>query len=188
MYRNDSQTRAGVSRNNPKSFPAAASLAAKGRGLLLASAILLAACRSEDAGGPAPVPAVSCPELADSLFPADKRNGLAQFKVVRPDGGESFKVGGEMRVIVSGADYTSALVDLVVFGPGGGSARVPGAPPREAIDPRERCEFRFAVPESVTTALGRTISLVSDSVKVRISDYTFPEDLDYSDGFFSVTR
>lgn len=162
--------------------------AAAAAAFVLSAALPLVSCSGEDAGGPAPVPAVSCPELADSLFPAAEQTSLPRFKVIAPDGGETFRVGEEMRVIVSGADYTSALVDLVVFGAAGGSARVPGFPPREAIDPRERCEFRFAVPESVVTTLGKTISLVSDSVKVRISDYTLPDIFDYSDGFFAVTR
>jgi hypothetical protein len=180
MRRTDLPPRTGASRSPLASLAAFAAL-------VLFAAIPLVSCQGEDAGGPAPEPAVSCPDLADSLFPADESTGLPRFKVIAPDGGETFKTGEEMRVIVSGADYTSALVDLVVFGTAGGSARVPGFPPREAIDPRERCEFRFAVPESVTTTSGRTISLVSDSVKVRISDYTLPDVFDYSDGFFAVT-
>lgn len=155
-------------------------------GSILAACLILA-CDPGSGGKPVPYPVINCAELSDSLFPVAQRSGLAAFKVAAPDGG-SYKVGTEMRVIVSGVDYTSALVDLVVFGPAGGRGRLPGFPAREGIKPRETCEFRFAVPESLTTLQGKRISLVSDSVKVLISDYTDPQSLDYSDAFFSVTR
>lgn len=155
----------------------------------LLAAGLFPACEPGSGGqpDPGPDPVVDCAELSDSLFPAAQRTGLAAFKVVAPDGG-SFKVGTKMKVLVSGVDYTSALVDLVVFGAAGGRGRLPGFPAREGIKPRETCEFGFTVPESLTTLQGKRISLVSDSVKVLISDYTDPQSLDYSDAFFSVTR
>lgn len=153
----------------------------------LAAAALLAACQDGGGNGPAPDKPVDCAALSDSLFPAAQRDGVARFKVIRPDGG-SFKVGSEMKVTVSGIDYTSALVDLVVSGPGGGAARIPGFPANGGIKPRERCEFAFAVPETVTTLQGRRMALVSDSVKVRIADYTDPLSFDYSDAFLSVSR
>lgn len=154
---------------------------------VLPAACLLLACEPGSGGQPDPDPAVDCAELSDSLFPAAQRTGLAAFKVVAPEGG-SFKVGAKLKVLVSGVDYTSALVDLVVFGAAGGRGRLPGFPAREGIKPRVDCEFSFAVPESLTTLQGRRISLVSDSVKVLISDYTDPQSLDYSDAFFSIAR
>lgn len=156
-------------------------------GAALAAAALLAGCQDGGGKGPAPDKPIDCAALSDSLFPAAQRDGVARFKVVRPDGG-AFKVGSEMKVTISGVDYTSALVDLVVFGSGGGAARIPGFPATNGIKPRERCEFAFAVPESVTTLQGRRIPLVSDSVKVRIADYTDPLSYDYSDAFLSVSR
>jgi hypothetical protein len=94
-----------------------------------------------------------------------------------------------MRVVVAGADYTSALVDLVVSGAGGGVARVPGFPATNGIKPHETCEWRFAVPESVTTVVPpiRKIALVSDSVRVKVTDYTDAASYDFS-GYFSVSR
>lgn len=156
-----------------------------GRAAALAVLFALAACTGSDPG-PAADP-VDCAALSDSLFPAAGRTGLATFKVVEPDSG-SFKVGRKMRVVVSGVDYTSALVDLVVAGSGGGAGRVPGFPANRGIKPRETCVFEFAVPESLVTDLGRTISLVSDSVKVRVKDYTDGDSYDYSDAFLSISR
>ena len=154
---------------------------------LLAAVGLFAACGDDSAGGPVSEPAVNCAELSDSLFPVDGRSGLATFMVVAPQGG-AFKVGSEMKVVVSGVDYTSALVDMVVFGAAGGRGRIPGVPANKGIKPREECVFRFSLPESLTTNLGKRISLVSDSVKVIISDYSDPLSLDYSDSFFSIAR
>lgn len=128
-----------------------------------------------------------CAELSDSLFPEGQRDGVARFKVLKPEGG-TFKVGSRMTVLVSGVDYTSALIDLVIPGPGGGIGRIPGFPTNQAVKPREDCEFSFAVPESLSTLAGGRISLISDSVKVRISDYTDAESFDYSDAFLSITR
>lgn len=151
----------------------------------LAAGVLLA-CAEEDASGvPAPAVPVDCAALSDSLFPESKRTGVAQFKVVDPDTGGTFRVGQELRVVVAGADFTSALVDLVVYGPQGGVARVPGFPNR-AVDVRKDCEFRFAVPESVTTTQGRRIPLAADSVKARVADYTDGDSFDYSDRPFFV--
>lgn len=157
--------------------------------IFLLAALIFLGCDEEDKEpGPGPTPFAKCAELSDSLFPDTLRNGLAQFKVVTPNGGSSFKVGQEMRVVVGGADYTSALVDLVVFGANGGAARVPGFPATNGIKPHEKCEWRFAVPESVTTVQNKRIALVSDSVKVKITDYSDGESFDYSDAFFSVSR
>ncbi len=144
-------------------------------------------CDEGGTGGPPPPPARDCAALSDSLFPDSLRPGFAVFKVVSPDGG-SFKVGSKMKVVVAGADYTSAQVDLVVFGAGGGVVRVPGFPDDSSIDPRVLCESEFAVPESASTDRGRRISLVSDSIKVRISDYNDPQSFDYSDSFLSIVR
>lgn len=147
----------------------------------------LAGCNEDGIGDPAPDPPVACAALNDSLFPDSQKTGIATFRVVQPNGG-AFKVGSRMKVVVAGADYTSALVDLVVYGPAGGVARVPGHPKANGIDLSKQCEFAFAVPESVTTLFGKRISLVADSVKVRVSDYNDAVSLDYSDAFFSVIR
>lgn len=153
-------------------------------GLLLSLAI----CGCDGGGTETPPPpARDCAALSDSLFPDSLRPGFAVFKVVSPDSG-SFKVGTRMKVLVAGADYTSALVELVVYGAAGGVVRVPGFPDDSSIDPRVQCESEFAVPESASTDRGRRISLVSDSIKVRISDYNDLQSYDYSDSFLSITR
>lgn len=145
----------------------------------------MAACTDpEPAPGDEPL---DCAALSDSLFPPRERTGLATFKVVEPNSG-AFKAGDRMKVVVSGVDYSSALVDFVVVESGGEAGRIPGFPKNNGIKPRETCVFEFAVPESLVTIGGRTISLVSDSVKIRISDYSDPDSYDYSEDFLSITR
>lgn len=152
---------------------------------LLAGLVALGGCEGGGTGGPPPAPALDCAALSDSLFPESARTGVAVFKVVAPNGG-SFRIGSEMRVVVSGADFTSAVVDLVVTGRG--VVRVPGFPANGSIDLRDRCEFVFAVPESATTSQNRRVSLVSDSVKVRVSDYIDATASDFSDSAFAIVR
>lgn len=155
-------------------------------GLLgLLGLLALWGCEGGGTGGPPPGTPRDCAALSDSLFPDSLSTGVAVFRVVEPNGGR-FKVGSRMTVVVAGADYTSALVDLVVSGAGGGVVRVPGFPLNGSIDPRVQCEFAFAVPESAATESGRRISLVSDSVKVRVSDYHDRLSFDYSDSLLAI--
>jgi hypothetical protein len=156
------------------------------RPFLLLAALLAFGCGEDRPSGPAPVPWARCAELSDSLFPKPDRNGIAAFKVVVPETG-SFQVGKEMRVVVAGADYTSALVDLVVSGTAGGVGRIPGFPANNGIKPHETCEWRFPVPDSIYTVTPpiRKISLVSDSVRIKVTDYSDGLSFDYS-GFFSI--
>ena len=94
------------------------------------------------------------------------------FKVIAPNGGETFKVGDSITVrFGANALGNSALAYLVVRNESGTRRlRLPGTPATTDLNPRTTCEVSFRIPATITES-GTAHSLVSDTVKVRIAAY-----------------
>jgi hypothetical protein len=88
--------------------------------------------------------------------------------------------------MTSGANDSEAVLELAVFREGKSTfVAVPGTP-RTRIDPRSQCRWQFLIPDSLG-AVGKRISMVSDSIKVRVSKYNQGGLVyDYSDAFFRI--
>lgn len=155
-------------------------------GLAVFAALLAASCFSDNSGpGDGPQPDPDCADLSAATF--RDSTGNDHYKVISPNGGESFRVGDTMKVIVtSGVNDNEGLLELILFRDGRSRALAMPGLPRNAIDPRKDCVWRFQVPDSLGSA-GGMVSLVSDSVKVRLAKYSQVGSVsDFSDGFFSI--
>jgi hypothetical protein len=135
---------------------------------LLLCAALLIQCGGERTTGP-----LSCADLGDDATRSAANQGEPSFKVIYPDGGETFTVGDSITVRVgSNAAGNSALVYLVVKTPAlTKRLRMPGTPSGSSLNPRTTCEISFRIPTGITETDGTVYSLVSDDVKVRIAAY-----------------
>ena len=136
--------------------------------------------------GPTDVAAISCSDLTSRYFKDSIESG--HYRVVSPNGGESFKPGDSLIVtLASGVNDGEALVQLDVR-VGGVSRRgsLPGFP-NKAVDSRTNCHLGFRIPDSLTVSSGR-IALVSDSVRIRVAWYGHEDFQDYSDGYFRIGK
>lgn len=136
--------------------------------------------------GPADPAGLSCAELTSRYFKDSTDQG--HYRVVSPNGGESFKPGDSLIVVLaSGKDDGEALVQLDVR-TGGVSRRgvLPGFA-NKAVDTRVNCKLGFRIPDSLTVSSGR-IPLVSDSVRVRVAWYNHEDFQDFSDGYFRIGK
>lgn len=126
-----------------------------------------------------------CADLSAATF--RDSTGDDHYKVISPNGGEVFRVGDTMKVIVtSGANDSEGLLEIILFREGRSRALAMPGLPRNAIDPRKDCTWRFSIPDSLSSTGGR-VSLVSDSVKIRLAKYSQVGSVaDFSDGFFSI--
>ncbi len=128
---------------------------------------------------------LSCADLSARTF--GDSAGEDHYRVIAPNGGEAFHVGDSLTVaMTSGASDSEAVLELAVFRDGRSAfVAVPGTP-RTRIDPRSQCRWKFLIPDSLG-AVGRSISMVSDSIKVRVSKYNQSGLVyDYSDAFFRI--
>ncbi len=170
-------------RRSPGSPAAKAIRRFAGAGCVLA-ALSIAACNSGTSAAPKEA---SCPELGNQVFLDSTEQG--HYRVISPNGGEVFKVGDTLEVVVaSGVNDSEALVQLAVT-VNGTLKRVilPGLPPR-SVNPRAKCRIRFPIPDSLEAGFGSKFSLVSDSVRIRIAWYNNESYQDFSDGYFRITR
>jgi hypothetical protein len=159
-------------------------------GLLCAAVLIplfLPSCdKNPAANGPGKL---TCAELSDSVFAGADSSGPPQYKVLDPNGGETFRVGQTLTVRVAGLNATESILEIWRFSPAGNQhARLPGSPDT-SFNPRERCEFSFTVPESLATGTGSAkFSLVSDSLKIRVAHYFDGANrFDYSDSLFGIS-
>jgi hypothetical protein len=164
-------------------------LAAAGAALLSLS---LWSCFGSDGGSTGPQPSAYCAEISDSIFPGADSLGPPMYQVISPNGGETFKVGGTMRVVVTGgANVATSVVEIWRFSHAGNQfAKLPGSP-GTSFDPRKDCQFTFTVPESLASGAGSggKFSLVSDSLKIRVAHYSDgANSFDFSDALFGVAK
>ena len=116
------------------------------------------------------------------------RTGAPLYKVINPNGGESFIVGDTLRVVIAGADAPATALEIWRFRESGNfDARLPGVPSR-SFDAGVKCEFRFAIPESLYSNFGDAFSLDTDSLRIRVADYNNGAIQDFSDGFFRIRK
>lgn len=136
--------------------------------------------------GPVPDEKLGCPELSSRYFGDSALDG--HYRVVSPNGGESYKIGDSLKVrVTSGRSDSEAVVYLAITRNGTLTTVILPGSPSGNIDPRSRCTLSFQVPDSVRSASGKKVPLVSDSVRIRIAKYNFETISDYSDGYFKVT-
>lgn len=166
----------------------ASAAAARGRFIIraaFASGLALAAvsCMTRESdGGPE---SLSCGDLSAATF--GDSAGEDHYRVIAPNGGESFHVGDSLTVaMTAGANDSEAVLELAVFHDGKSTfVPVPGTP-RTRIDPRSQCRWKFLIPDSLGS-VGRQVSMASDSIKVRVSKYNQGGLVyDYSDAFFRI--
>ena len=127
----------------------------------------------------------SCAEISDSVFPGTL--GEPQYRVVSPNGGESFHVGEKMRVVVTSKEDTTAIVRLVIWKNGSSQKPILPESPPKSINLLNECMREFTIPDSIDTGLGKKISVISDSVKIFVAQYNGEDTFkDFSDGFFRI--
>lgn len=125
----------------------------------------------------------TCAELGDSLAAAAGVSA-ASYLVVRPNGGETYRVGDTLRVRASGnIDAANASLYLQI-----GNRLVRPASLSGNLNLRANCDMAFVIPDSLQTVFAPVtmISLVSDSVKVRVESYSDNTRRDVSDNVFRI--
>jgi hypothetical protein len=151
---------------------------------LLLLALLAFACDPSGTGSGAKAP-LSCPEIADSVFPG--LTGLPRFRVVTPNGGEVFHVGERLRIILTVAEDSEAVAYISYRSGGTFHTFLLPESPRGNFNPRTHCDLSFTILDSVNGDQGKMVSLVSDSVKIKVVKYgaeaTF---YDFSDAYFRI--
>lgn len=162
-------------------------LAALSAAAALPLAVLSCLGSGEEGGGPKPL---SCADLSDSVFPGVDSLADPRYQVITPNGGETYKVGDTMRVVITGAgDVAESGVRIFRISLAGSDfGPLPGLP-SASIDPRKQCEFSFVVPESLASGSGGKFSLVSDSLRISVYHYSLGADhFDFSDSLFRVVK
>lgn len=146
---------------------------------------LLALACDKGATGPDAKTPLTCAEIADSVFPT--QTGEPRFRVVSPNGGEVFHVGGKLKIILTAAEDSEAIAYISIRGDGKTRKLLLPGSPRGNFNPRTLCDLSFTIPDSVNDGLGKNISLISDSVKINVAKYNAEATFyDYSDGYFRI--
>jgi hypothetical protein len=112
------------------------------------------------------------------------------YKVLAPNGGEIFYVGDTVKVLVTSRLTGNARL-LLEYGNGRKTFSLPGTGGGGGVDPRSQCRWEFAIPDAFVDEWNPPsyeFSAVSDSVRLRIEDYLYPQvnEYDVSDDFFAV--
>lgn len=133
----------------------------------------LFACSDDNDGATGPVQnEKTCAELGSELDKS-KASGVAKaFKVIKPNGGESFKVGDSLKIrVISSENEKNALIKIRVVTPDGiQSVTWPGQ--TESRNLHSACDFAIVIPDSLTAAVGgKRFSVISSDVKIRVEDY-----------------
>jgi hypothetical protein len=158
-------------------------LARAASALSVFAALAAASCMGDDEAEPA---AANCPDLSAKYFRDSVGDGF--YRVLSPNGGETFRVGDSMRVqVTSGVLDSEAVLYLAVTRNGLTSSMILPGTPQGNVDPRNHCSWSFLIPDSLRLASGKKIPSVSDSVRIRIAKYNFESISDYSDGYFRIT-
>jgi hypothetical protein len=148
-------------------------------GLLLTTALLVS-CESKK---PNEVTEKTCSELGDSLASANGASP-ASYRVISPNGGETFRVGDSLRIRAAGnINAANASLYLQI---GTRLVRPPGLTGN--LNVYSNCDMVFVIPDSLQTVYAPVamISLVSDSVKIRVESYSENIRNDLSDGHFRI--
>jgi hypothetical protein len=147
---------------------------------LMALALLVLSCGPSDTVQPTEK---TCPELGDSLAAA-VGGSTAAYRVVSPNGGETYRVGDSLRIrAVGNINAANASLYLQI---GSRLVRPPGLTGN--LNVYGDCDMAFVIPDSLQTVFAPVamISLVSDSVKIRVESYSDNTRRDLSDGNFQI--
>ncbi len=128
----------------------------------------------------------TCTELGDSVATANPGSSNPVYKVIRPNGGETFHVRDTMHVrIAVSSNPTPTVIRLAVnTSVGPKFPRISSS--SGAFNGYTNCDLDFIIPDSVNTG-SEWVHMVSDSVRVRAEMYnneSFSNDL--SDDYFSI--
>lgn len=151
---------------------------------LPAIALAFAVMACNEKSNPMPSDEKTCTELGDSLAAAEGST-VAAYKVVRPNGGESYRVGDSLRIRASGnINAANASLYLLI----GASKLVRPATLNGNLNLYANCDMVFVIPDSLQTTFAPVtmVSLVSDSVRIRVESYSMSSRNDLSDGLFRI--
>ncbi len=146
-------------------------------------AIGIVACGSESTG---PEATKTCRELGVELRSANPGTDPV-YKVVSPNGGETFKVGETLKIkVIAANDASDALIKLRVEDNQGGPESVVWPGQIKGFNLQDSCEFSLTLPDSISAG-SRKVNLVSSKVKVQVENYQSGTSFnDRSDDFFSI--
>lgn len=105
------------------------------------------------------------------------------YKIIYPNGGETFVVGQQCTVKVTALRNGNAMLNIT-FNNGLNWDLLPGL--NHSINPAFDTLIVFTIPDSVSIGRGRKISTVSDNCWIQLLDYGNPNFEDMSDGPFSI--
>ena len=148
---------------------------------VIALALFTLACDKD--GNPAVPTEKTCSELGDSLAAAAGASPAA-YKVIRPNGAGTYRVGDSLHIrAVWNINAANASLYLQI-----GTRLVRPASLSGNLNLYSNCDMVFVIPDSLQTTFSPVmmISLVSDSVKVRVESYSDNTRRDLSDAFFQI--
>ena len=148
--------------------------------------LVLSVLVSCDKSGPTQTTEKTCSELSASLI-ATAGTSTSAYQIISPNGGETFYVGDTLHVRATGnMDAANASGYLQI------GSKLFRIPPNATsnLNVYSNCDMAFAIPDSLPSAIGTPtmISLVSDSVKVLVENYTDNTHRDLSDNYFSIKK
>lgn len=131
-----------------------------------------------------PVAEKSCSEIGDSLKSAQGSDNSV-FRVIKPNGGETYHIGDTLRIrAASNINANNSLLELLVTR-GDVTDRVVLNPGGSSMNLHQNCDLTLVLKDSMSAG-SKMISMVSDSIKVRASNYQNNTQRDLSDGYFRV--
>lgn len=163
--------------------------------LAIALSVIVLSCGNEStenptAGTQKQISEMSCTEIFQMYGQPLQENAIDPsdpiYRVVYPNGGESFKAGSEITVVITSKKPGRCTVNLAFFKDGvlHELQEIPDAP-RYGLDPQQECSFAFKIPAQFPDGF----AAVSSQVKVRVADYELSDYYsDESDGYFSIAE
>ena len=124
----------------------------------------------------APVVHSACPHVPDPLDTA--------YRIVSPNGGETFHVGQQCTVIVESRLSGSALLNVII---GRYILSPQSGPLGKYLQGNSLLDtLIFSITDSLVPLGGGNVSSVSDSCLIKISNYQDVQIIDYSDCYFRI--
>jgi hypothetical protein len=122
------------------------------------------------------------PAASDCPHPPDPLD--TTYRIISPNGGETFHVGEQCTVRVISRLSGSALISIVI---GPNILSPPSGPIGKYMQGNSAVDtVIFTVPDSLMELVGGYVSSVTDSCLIKVSSYAHPQLLDYSDCYFRI--
>jgi len=109
------------------------------------------------------------------------------YRIISPNGGETFHVGQPCTVSVKAKLRPTSNADITIDI--GGAELFPSGPAPIAISLKGNDTITsvvFTVPDTFVQQGGSPVSAISDKCLIRVQDYNSPQYGDYSDCYFSI--